>query len=300
MRSGLQRRSGMNTFVSVSFEMTQTGIDELAKLMKDGRILALSGAGISTESGIPDYRGPRAARGRAEPIYYQEFMKNPGARAHYWARSAVGWPRVAAARPNAGHVALAKMEIAGVLDGVITQNVDRLHQFAGSRAVVELHGTLDEVVCLDCGARSQRRELQQRILELNPAWADGPFRRAAALPDGDAQIDVPSDGSFRVPACLRCKGVLKPDVTFFGENVPRPRVEQALAMLEGSRVLLVLGTSLAVYSGYRFVVRASQDSKPVAIINRGPCRGDSVAAIRIEAALGEALPRLAAMLTDSS
>ncbi len=162
--------------------------------------------------------------------------------------------------------------------------------------MVELHGALADVVCLDCEARSLREEMQQRILQANPEWADGPFRTAAALPDGDAQVDVPSDGSFRVPECLRCGGVLKPDVTFFGENVPRWRVEQALAMLENARILLVLGSSLAVYSGYRFVVQAAEDSKPVAIINRGPSRGDPLAAIRIEAALGPTLQQLAAML----
>ncbi|HUJ76798.1 MAG TPA: Sir2 family NAD-dependent protein deacetylase, partial [bacterium] len=218
-----------------------SSIDALALLMRGGRTLVLSGAGISTESGIPDYRGASSTQRRAGPMSYQEFVRDPQARARYWARSAVGWPRVTAARPNAGHVAVADMERTGALTGLITQNVDRLHQAAGSRAIVELHGALTDVVCLGCGARSLRQELQQRILGLNPDWAEGPFRTAAALPDGDAHMDAPPDGSFLVPACLRCGGVLKPDVTFFGENVPRPRVEQALALVDTCEVLLVLG-----------------------------------------------------------
>ncbi|MGA2615416.1 MAG: NAD-dependent protein deacetylase [Spirochaetia bacterium] len=252
-----------------------------------------------TESGIPDYRGPRSTARRAQPISYREFVTYPSRRARYWARSAVGWPRVRSARPNAGHASLAAMEHAGALRGVITQNVDRLHQAAGSRNVVELHGTLAEVVCLDCAAREPRQDMQGRILALNPGWAQGPFREAAELPDGDASIDVPSDGSFQIPGCLRCGGVLKPDVVFFGENVPRTRVEQALFLLSGAEVLLVVGSSLTVYSGYRFVVQASQESKPIAIINIGPSRGDPLAAVRVEAALGEALPLLASMIDHS-
>jgi NAD-dependent SIR2 family protein deacetylase len=207
-------------------------IAELAALMKGKRVLALSGAGISTESGIPDYRGPHSAQRKSKPIYYREFVENPGSRARYWARSAVGWPRVASAQPNAGHHALAGMEHSNALLGVITQNVDRLHRAAGSRAVLELHGSLAEAACLSCGAREDRAVLQGRILSLNPQWAAGPFRAASAEPDGDARLEPPSDGSFRVPECLRCGGILKPDVTFFGENVPRVRVERAFAMLE--------------------------------------------------------------------
>ena len=267
--------------------------------MRGRQTLVLSGAGISTESGIPDYRGPQSAARRTQPISYREFINDPSSRERYWARSAVGWPRVSAARPNAGHAALADMEQAGALCGVITQNVDGLHKAAGSRVVLELHGSLAEVVCLQCGTRESRQDLQGRILSLNPSWAEGPFRQAAILPDGDALVDVPQDGSFQIPSCLRCTGMLKPDVTFFGENVPRARVEQALAMLADSEMLLVVGSSLAVYSGYRFVVQAVQDAKPVAIINRGPGRGDPLAAVRVEAALGEALPRLASLLVSA-
>ncbi len=188
------------------------------------------------------------------------------------------------------------MERLGVITGVVTQNVDRLHQAAGSRDVLELHGSLHDVVCLTCGAREERALLQERILSLNPLWAVGPFKTASMEPDGDARVEPPSDGSFQVPQCLRCGGILKPDVTFFGENVPRAKVERAFAMLGQAEVLLVLGSSLAVYSGYRFVLQAGEDHKPVAIINRGPTRGDPAASVRIEAMLGETLPRLAEAL----
>ncbi len=278
--------------------MLPDGMDRLAQLMKDRRITVLSGAGLSTESGIPDYRGPRSSARRTRPIYYREFIENTAARTRYWVRSTVGWPRVSEARPNPGHAAIAKMERSGLVSGVITQNVDRLHQAAGSQNVVELHGALAEVICLACGAVEHRQQLQERILVLNPGWAEGPFRAAASAPDGDAQVEVPSDGTFRVPACLRCGGLLKPDVIFFGENVPRPRVEKALALLAEGEVLLVVGSSLAVYSGYRFVLQASEESKPVAIVNLGPCRGDPLATVRVEAALGEALPLLASMIVS--
>jgi NAD+-dependent protein deacetylase sirtuin 4 len=272
------------------------GIERLAGLMRGRKVLALSGAGLSTESGIPDYRGPRSIARQGRPIYYREFVESPDTRARYWARSAVGWPRVSEARPNAGHFALAALENDGILTGVITQNVDGLHHAAGSRIVLELHGSLTDVLCLACGAREPRAGFQERILFLNPSWAAGSFRAAAAEPDGDARVEPPADGSFRVPDCQRCGGILKPDVVFFGENVPRERVQAAMEMLGGADVLLVVGSSLAVFSGYRFVTRAVEDRKPVAIINSGPTRGDPVAAVRIEAALGEALPQLAAAL----
>jgi len=264
--------------------------------MKDRRVLVLSGAGISTESGIPDYRGPGSAARKAQPIQYREFVGDASARARYWARSAVGWPRVSQAKPNAGHRALADMERRAVVMALITQNVDGLHQAAGSIRVVELHGALSEVVCLDCGAREERQRLQDRLLRLNPAWADGQFKAAVSVPDGDAAVEPPADGSFRVPVCLRCGGVLKPDVVFFGENVPRPRVDAAFALMSEADVLLVVGSSLAVYSGYRFAVQAQERSMPLAIVNRGPCRADPLAAVRVEAALGDALPLLADQL----
>jgi NAD-dependent SIR2 family protein deacetylase len=188
------------------------------------------------------------------------------------------------------------MEASGAVIGVVTQNVDRLHQAAGSLRVVELHGALSDVVCLECGIHEQRQKLQDRLLGMNPEWTRERYSSAATAPDGDTQIYVPSDGSFRVPACLRCGGVLKPDVVFFGESVPRSRVEQAIAMLAEAEVLLVVGSSLAVYSGYRFVVQAHEESKPVAIINLGPCRGEPLATARVEADLQEALPCLTQLL----
>ena len=283
------------TATNVTWEATE-GIERLARLVKDRRVLVLSGAGVSTESGIPDYRGPHTAARSTRPIYYREFVTNPAARARYWARSAVGWPRVSSAQPNSGHIAIARMESSGPVIGVITQNVDRLHQAAGSVRVVELHGALADVVCLSCGAREQRDQTQERLLALNPEWAKVEFPAAVTAPDGDASIEVPLDGSFRVPDCLQCTGTLKPDVVFFGENVPRERVDRALSMLAEAEVLLVAGSSLTVYSGYRFVVQANAEGKPVAIVNLGPSRGDSQAAVRIDAALGEALPALAAMV----
>jgi NAD+-dependent protein deacetylase sirtuin 4 len=271
-------------------------VSDLSLLLRGRPVLVLSGAGMSTESGIPDYRGPGSAARRTRPIQYREFLESAAVRARYWARSAAGWPRVAGARPNRGHAALAALEAAGAMTGVITQNVDGLHQAAGSRAVLELHGSLAGVLCLSCGAREERAVLQERILALNHAWAEGPLRAAVAEPDGDARLEPPSDGTFLVPGCLRCGGVLKPDVVFFGENVPRKRVEEAMAMLGRAEVLLVVGSSLAVFSGYRFVAQAVKDGKTVAIVNGGPTRGDPAAAVKIDAALGEALPRLAQAL----
>jgi NAD-dependent SIR2 family protein deacetylase len=276
----------------------QTGnIDDLARLLRDGAVAVLSGAGVSTESGIPDYRGPSPRARPPQPIRYQEFVASHEARARYWARSAVGWPRLTQAAPNHGHAAIARLEGAGIVTGVITQNVDGLHQAAGSKAVIELHGSLAEVVCLVCGAREKRKALQERILSLNPGWAAETATLAATAPDGDAVVDNTLIASFRVPDCLRCGGMLKPDVVFFGENVPKGRVEEAFVLLGRARVLLVVGSSLATYSGLRFVTRAVEEGKDVAIVNRGPTRADGLASLRIEAALGDALPALSARLS---
>lgn len=266
-------------------------LDALADLLRGRRVAVLSGAGCSTESGIPDYRGPETRRRARNPVQYQAFMTDPGARVRYWARSTVGWPRFRQARPNAGHAALAHLEAAGVVYGVVTQNVDRLHQAAGSRRVVELHGALAEVRCLTCGALSSREAHQRRLAALNPGWAP---RTAELAPDGDAELgDV---AGFLVPACRDCGGVLKPNVVFFGESVPRATVEAAYALVAEADVLLVVGSSLAVYSGYRFVRWAAQAARPVAIVTLGATRGDALATLRVEARLGEALPRLAAAL----
>jgi NAD-dependent SIR2 family protein deacetylase len=270
------------------------GIDSLARLVRDGRVVVLSGAGVSTESGIPDYRGPSSRARPPRPIKYQEFVGSAEARARYWARSAVGWPRISRAAPNHGHAAVARLEAAEIVLGVITQNVDGLHQAAGSRTVIELHGSLAEVGCLSCGTRETRTSLQDRIMSTNADWAVDAARLAASAPDGDAVVDAALIASFHVPVCLRCGGILKPDVVMFGENVPKERVEEALELLARARVLLVVGSSLATYSGLRFVTRAVEDRKEVAIVNRGPTRADQLAALRIEASLGDALPALAA------
>ena len=252
----------------------------------------LSGAGLSTESGIPDYRGPSGTLRARLPMTIAEFRGSPEARQRYWARAHIGWRRIVAARPNAGHRAVAALQQAGVLSGIITQNVDGLHQAAGARDVVELHGALDRVVCLECGARSTREVLDQRLRGANPDldWDEG----AASNPDGDAELAEERVARFRVVGCECCGAdMLKPDVVFFGENVPRSRVQGCFELLDGSASLLVLGSSLMVMSGLRFVHRAQQARIPVAIVNRGATRGDPLADIKVDAALGEVLPTLA-------
>lgn len=275
--------------------------EKLVDLLRGRRIVALAGAGCSTESGIPDYRGPGSAGRVRAPMTYQEFVRGPDARARYWARSAVGWPRMAAALPNPAHFALARLEEGGVARGVITQNVDGLHHAAGSRRVVELHGSLARVVCMECGQTFDREAVQRRILEENAAWADrlgllavrvGAGETIESAPDGDAELPAEAVESFRVPECEACGGVLKPDVIFFGENVPRERVDEAWRLYAEADVLLVVGSSLTVYSGRRFVYRAQEDGVPVAIVNLGPTRADEVAAVKVEGRLGEVLPEV--------
>ncbi|RPE81872.1 NAD-dependent protein deacetylase [Vulcaniibacterium tengchongense] len=250
------------------------------------RVFVLTGAGVSTGSGIPDYRDDRGEWKRAPPVTYQAFVGDPRVRARYWARSFVGWPRIAEAAPNAAHRALARWEAHGRLSLLLTQNVDGLHQRAGSRTVLDLHGRLDEVVCLGCGERLPRPLLQDWFAEANPDWAG---LHAAAAPDGDADLDGRDFAAFRVPDCLRCGGLLKPDVVFFGENVPRPRVERAYAALRASAALLVAGSSLMVYSGYRFARLAAEAGLPIAILNRGRTRADELAALKLEADAGDTL-----------
>jgi NAD-dependent SIR2 family protein deacetylase len=279
--------------VNVSAGAPLDALDALAELLRERRTLVLSGAGVSTDSGIPDYRGP-TSRPRS-PMRFQEFARDPEARRRYWARSSVGWPVTARARPNDGHRALARLERRGLLTGVLTQNVDGLHQQGGSRRVLELHGSLASVICLDCGARSARADLQARMRAANPhfhAQADD------VAPDGDVEIPDAWTRHFVVPACRACGGVLKPDVVFFGENVPRERVERAWARVDAAQALLVAGSSLSVFSGYRFVRRAREQGKPVAIVNDGPTRGDPDATVRLHARLGAVLPSLAARLCE--
>ncbi|UQX87311.1 NAD-dependent protein deacetylase [Jatrophihabitans telluris] len=277
----------------------RAGLDALAGLVGDGETAILSGAGISTESGIPDYRGPTGLSRPATPMTFQEFTASGEARQRYWARSHVGWRMIARAQPNAGHRAVAQLQRHGVLSGIITQNVDGLHQGAGAREVIELHGSLDRVICLNCGAFSARDELETRLDEANPGWLAEARRTdvSAVKPDGDVDLDHAMIGRFRPVDCLVCgSGPLKPDVVFFGESVPAARVASCYQLVAGSRCLLVLGSSLTVASGFRFVRRAASLSIPIAIVNAGPTRGDSLADVRIDAPLGAVLTGLSAAL----
>jgi NAD-dependent deacetylase sirtuin 4 len=271
-------------------------LEALAELVSGRRVVALTGAGCSTESGIPDYRGEGTRRRARAPVEYREFLRSPAARARYWARSALGWQRFASAPPNAAHRALASLEASGQVGGVITQNVDQLHQAAGSRVVIELHGALSRVRCLDCDLVEPRQDLQARLLEQNPGFT---ARISVPRPDGDAEPEVAPD-SFEVPACVRCGGVLKPDVVFFGESVPKSVVADAYSLLDGAEVLLVVGSSLAVFSGYRFVRAASERRLPIALVNRGESRGDAHAQVKLDALAGVALPALVEILSRAS
>lgn len=271
----------------------ESTLAELAALFHGRRVAALTGAGCSTESGIPDYRGPETRRRATNPVQGREFALSAEARQRYWARAAIGWERFSRARPNPAHHALARLEARGVLAGIVTQNVDGLHYAAGSRRVVELHGTLAEARCLACGVVEPRANLQARLLAANPGW----LHLAAELtPDGDADLPPEHVGRFRVAPCFRCDGPLKPGVVFFGEGVPRAVVEDAYTIVDGADALLVVGSSLAVFSGYRFVRRAEERGTPIAMVNLGPARGEELCAVKVDARAGEVLPLLAAAL----
>ncbi|MFJ7776843.1 NAD-dependent protein deacetylase [Streptomyces yangpuensis] len=261
--------------------------------LRAGGVLVLSGAGISTESGIPDYRGEGGSLRRHTPMTYQEFTASARARRRYWARSHLGWRTFGRARPNAGHRAVTAFARHGLLAGVITQNVDGLHQAAGSEDVVELHGSLDRVVCLSCGASGSRRDLARRLEAANTG-----FEPVAARlnPDGDADLTDDQVADFCVVPCAQCGGILKPDVVFFGETVPASRVERCRELVDGATSLLVLGSSLTVMSGLRFVRQAARAGKPVLIVNRDPTRGDRHAVTRVALPLGTALTALAGHL----
>ncbi|GGY81117.1 NAD-dependent protein deacetylase [Streptomyces omiyaensis] len=270
-----------------------TDPEPVVDLVRAGGVLVLSGAGISTESGIPDYRGEGGSLSRHTPMTYQDFTGGAGARRRYWARSHLGWRTFGRARPNEGHRAVAAFGRAGLLAGVITQNVDGLHQAAGSEGVVELHGGLDRVVCLECGDVSARRELARRLEEANPGFDPVP---AAVNPDGDADLTDEQVAGFHVVPCVVCGGVLKPDVVFFGETVPAERVERCRELVRGAASLLVLGSSLTVMSGLRFVRQAAQAGTPVVIVNRDPTRGDKLAVARVGLPLGKTLGSVAERL----
>jgi len=269
-------------------------LEAATRLLRGHRIVALTGAGISTESGIPDYRGPETLRRARNPIPYSKFVKDKASRQRYWARSVIGWQRVSRARPNAAHDALARLEKAGLVAGVITQNIDRLHTAAGSERVVELHGALAEVRCLECGYIEERAALQRRLLDLNPKWGDTNVEPA---PDGDAELDT-GIAEFEVADCYSCAGTLKPNIVFFGENVPAVTVDRAWRLFDEGGVILVIGSSLTVFSGFRFVRRAADRGVPIVIINLGPTRGDPLASTRIDAKAGDAVPALANALLD--
>jgi NAD-dependent SIR2 family protein deacetylase len=265
--------------------------DALAELVSGGRVLVLTGAGISTDSGIPDYRGPDGRARHTAPMTYDRFVGSEHERRRYWARSHLGWRRFAGAVPNVSHRVVADLQRAGFVSGVVTQNVDGLHSGAGSRDVIDLHGRLDAVVCLGCGLRRPRFELAMRLDAVNPHLrvAEAP---AEQRPDGDVAIAERVAASFRVVSCRRCGGVLKPDVVFFGEQVPRERFRRALDRLDEASALVVLGSSLTVGSGYRFVTAARRRSLPVAIVTRGVTRGDAHATLKVDAELAPTLRRL--------
>ncbi|GGQ80578.1 NAD-dependent protein deacetylase [Kitasatospora griseola] len=268
----------------------EDGLPALARLLAGGGVAVLSGAGLSTESGIPDYRGPDGIRRHRAPMTYQEFLAGEPARRRYWARSHAGRAVIAGARPNAGHFAVARLRAAGRLSAVITQNVDGLHRAAGTADAVELHGGLDRVICLGCAAVSPRAELDERLAALNPAFRDAGSR---INPDGDVELPDALVASFTVADCARCGGILKPDVVFFGESVPKDRVEHCYRLVDQARALLVLGSSLAVMSGLRFVRHTAKSGKPVAIVTRGATRADDLATLRLDRPLGETLTSLA-------
>ncbi|MEO3761190.1 NAD-dependent protein deacetylase [Mycobacterium sp. B14F4] len=253
---------------------------ELVALLRGRRIAVLTGAGMSTDSGIPDYRGPDSPP--SNPMTIRQFTSDPVFRQRYWARNHLGWRHMDATLPNAGHRALAALEAAGVVSGLITQNVDLLHTKAGSDNVVNLHGTYAQVICLDCGHTMSRAALADLLEAANPGFA----RRAesvgglAVAPDADAVVG--DTASFRIVDCARCGGMLKPDIVYFGESVPKELVEQAYSLVDAADALLVAGSSLTVYSGYRFVRHAAAAGRPIAIVNRGPTRGDDLATVKVD------------------
>lgn len=270
----------------------QEGYAELRDLVAQGGVLALTGAGMSTASGIPDYRGPDGRR-RVQPMQHAEFAGSAAGRQRYWARAFAGWERFAAATPNSAHRAVAELEHAGLVGHVITQNVDGLHQEAGSRRVLELHGSLARVVCLDCGEPTTRGQVHAWLAQANPGFLRHVNDPGRVRPDGDVDLPEELTAGFRAPRCLVCGGDrLKPDVVFFGGAVPKDVVDRAYGLLGAARSLLVLGSSLRVMSGYRFVRRAARDGIPVLVVTRGQTRGDGEARVHLDALLDDVLPRL--------
>ncbi|WDZ95175.1 NAD-dependent protein deacetylase [Herbaspirillum sp. WKF16] len=270
--------------------------DELAALaqllLTHRKVLVLTGAGISTASGIPDYRDADGVRRGRLPIQGDEFRSSEAARKRYWARSMLGWPRLAQARPNAAHRAIAQLQSAGRVATVLTQNVDGLHQEAGACDVIELHGSIHAVRCLSCGTAYERAQIQNQLEQFNPALAEV---EAAMLPDGDVQLEPDADADFHVPSCARCGGMLQPDVVFFGDGVPVARSAEAERAVRDCDAMLVVGSSLMVLSGFRFARMAAEAGKPVAGINRGLTRADPLLAFKVAASAEAVLPRLATL-----
>jgi NAD-dependent SIR2 family protein deacetylase len=250
------------------------------------RLFVLTGAGCSTDSGIPDYRDREGEWKRPPPVNFTAFIHEPATRQRYWARSLIGWRRIGSAQPNATHHALARLEQRGQIELLVTQNVDRLHQRAGSERVVDLHGRLDEVRCMDCHWRLAREDFQYLLSERNPGWL---HLAATAAPDGDADLEHRDFARFDIPPCPSCGGIVKPDVVFFGENVPRERVDEATRAWQAADAVLVVGSSLMVYSGYRFVNAAARAGKPVAALTLGRTRADPLLTLKIDASCSEAL-----------
>jgi NAD-dependent SIR2 family protein deacetylase len=275
---------------------TATANQLAAFLLRHDKVAVLSGAGCSTASGIPDYRADDGSWKQAQPVQYADFAGNAAVRRRYWARSFSGWQRIRAAQPNSAHCALATLHNSGRVSSLITQNVDDLHRRAGSRTVIDLHGILRRVRCLSCRAVVSREHFQSALQGANPEWSATP---AAILPDGDAQVDVDDFDHFVVPDCTRCGGVVKPDVVFFGESVPAGRVADATKQVARAAALMVVGSSLMVYSGFRFVRQASQAGKPIAIVNRGITRGDKLATLRLQDDCGELLATVVQQLERS-
>ncbi len=263
-------------------------------LARHSRLAVLTGAGVSTDSGIPDYRDATGAWKCAPPMQHQQFMTSHAARQRYWARALVGFRTMHRARPGDAHRALAELEQAGVVHGIITQNVDGLHQKAGSRRVIDLHGRAEQVRCMACGALRMRHDLHSELAESNPAWLE---LEAERRPDGDANLET-DFSAFEVPGCRRCGGgIWKPDVVFFGDSVPRERVVRAQALVDEAAALLVVGSSLMVYSGYRFARQAHASGKPIACLNLGRTRADALYSLKLEAPIGEVLTAVVATFT---
>ncbi|MDP9884881.1 NAD-dependent SIR2 family protein deacetylase [Sinomonas atrocyanea] len=291
---------------SIAREVTENAAPQPTDVAREGilamlrgrDVLVLTGAGVSTASGIPDYRGPQGSWRKHRPMTYQEFRHDPAARHRYWARSYIGWRHLNRAEPNRAHRLLAGLEASGHVAGIVTQNVDGLHAAAGTQHLVTLHGDLDRVVCLNCGNLEGRTNLDERLAQANPGYAEAVAHDPATVnPDGDVELDARWVARFVMVPCLVCgSDMLKPDVVYFGEGVPVERKDRATAMLAAARGLLVLGSSLAVMSGFRFVLDAARDHKPVGIVNQGPSRGDSRAAWRWRADIGEALEELSGAL----